>query len=302
MTEIYLLFFQSILPTLNCTNKFLQRDEPLIHLLQPHLLSLVQKVLSKFVKPTFLVAGLNDLDKLEYSDSVNQVTNSDLVIGYVTKQEVNKLLHNGDISAHQHSSFYTGVRRFFESVTSYLLKWCPLKDDLLLNATWIDFKQRLNSTFSSVEYFIARFPSLLSHLNKDLVNDQFLSYQLMSDRDIPPSFIGGCDDSSCNVDKLWGFLKDFKKPGTNTCEFDLLFKVANVIITIPHSNAGEESIFSLINKNKTSSRSSLGLDGTLSSLITVKTHIEEPLKWEPSEELITKAKQATLSYNQQHKS
>ena len=54
---IYLLFFQSILPTLNCTNKFLQRDEPLIHLLQPHLLSLVQKVLSKFVKPTFLVAG-----------------------------------------------------------------------------------------------------------------------------------------------------------------------------------------------------------------------------------------------------
>ena len=113
MTEIYLLFFQSILPTLNCTNKFLQRDEPLIHLLQPHLLSLVQKVLSKFVKPTFLVAGLNDLDKLEYSDSVNQVTNSDLVIGYVTKQEVNKLLHNGDISAHQHSSFYTGVRRFF---------------------------------------------------------------------------------------------------------------------------------------------------------------------------------------------
>ena len=176
MTEIYLLFFQSILPTLNCTNKFLQRDEPLIHLLQPHLLSLVQNVLSKFVKPTVLVAGLNDLDKLEYSDSVNQVTNSDLVIGYVTKQEVNKLLHNGVISAHQHSSFYTGVRRFFESVTSYLLKWCPLKDDLLLNATWIDFKQRLNSTFSSVEYFIARFPSLLSHLNKDLVNDQFLSY------------------------------------------------------------------------------------------------------------------------------
>ena len=76
-----------------------------------------------------------------------------------------------------HSTLVLGD--FFESVTSYLLKWCPLKDDLLLNATWIDFKQRLNSTFSSVEYFIARFPSLLSHLNKDLVNDQFLSYQLM---------------------------------------------------------------------------------------------------------------------------
>lgn len=69
-----------------------------------------------------------------------------------------------------------------------------------------------------------------------------------------------------------------------------------------HSNAGEERIFSLINKNKTPSRSSLSLEGTLSSLITVKTHIEEPLKWQPSEELLKKAKQSTAAYNQLHKS
>ena len=34
-------------------------------------------------------------------------------------------------------------------------------------------------------------------------------------------------------------------------------------MTIPHSNAGKERIFSLVNKNKTPSRSSLALDGTL---------------------------------------
>ena len=90
MTEIYLLFFQSILPTLNCANKFLQ---PLIHLLQPQLLSLVKKLLSKFVKPSILVKSLKDLDglyALQCSDEVNQVANRDLVIGFITKQEVNK--------------------------------------------------------------------------------------------------------------------------------------------------------------------------------------------------------------------
>ena len=70
---------------------------------------------------------------------------------------------------------------------------------------------------------------------------------------------------------------------------------------IPHSNAGEERIFSLINKNKTPSRSSLNLDGTLSSLIVVKTHIDNPLQWKPSESQIQKAKKATKEYNDQHK-
>ena len=61
MTEIYL---QSFLPTLNCANKFLQREEPLIHILQPQLLSLVKKVLSKFVKPSVLVESVKNLDTL----------------------------------------------------------------------------------------------------------------------------------------------------------------------------------------------------------------------------------------------
>ena len=57
MTEIYLLFFQSILPTLNCANKFLQREEPLIHLLQPQLLSLVKKSAWKVCKAFSFSSG-----------------------------------------------------------------------------------------------------------------------------------------------------------------------------------------------------------------------------------------------------
>ena len=71
--------------------------------------------------------------------------------------------------------------------------------------------------------------------------------------------------------------------------------------TIPHSNAGEERIFSYINNNKTPSRNSLSLVGTLSSIITVKTHIEDPLQWCPSQSLIKAAKKATVTYNEKHK-
>ena len=71
------------------------------------------------------------------------------------------------------------------------------------------------------------------------------------------------------VDVLWGYLKVVKEVGTNDLMSDSLFRVAEVVLTIPHSNTGEE-IFSYINKNKTLSRSSLSLTGTLSSIITVK--------------------------------
>ena len=58
---------------------------------------------------------------------------------------------------------------------------------MLLNATWIDFKQRLSKTFASVGYFVSRFPFLLDQLDMDLVNDQFLTYQIMKEEDIPAS-------------------------------------------------------------------------------------------------------------------
>ena len=104
-----------------------------------------------------------------------------------------------------------------------------------------------------------------------------------------------------HIDDLWSYLATLKIPGTNEREFDLLVKVAQCVMTIPDSNASEERIFSLINKNKTPSQSSLQADNTLSSLIIVKTHIDDPLKWNPSEALLQKAKKTTKTYNEQHR-
>ena len=49
-----------------------------------------------------------------------------------------------------------------------------------------------------------------------------------------------------------------------------------MVLVIHHSNASEEMVFSMVRKNKTSLRPSLALDGTLSSIISVKLGVEEP--------------------------
>ena len=90
-----------------------------------------------------------------------------------------------------------------------------------------------------------------------------MNYQLLVAEDIPAAVkeSAGLEEDLHQVDNLWGYLRGVKKTGTNSYDLDL-FKVAKVIMTIPHSNA-EERIFSLSNKNKTPSRSSLKLDGTI---------------------------------------
>ena len=61
------------------------------------------------------------------------------------------------------------------------------------------------------------------------------------------------------------------KTGDNcNLRFPCLSAIAGLVLTLPHSNAGEERVFSLVRLNKTPYRSCLGVDGTLSSILTVK--------------------------------
>ena len=104
MTEVYLLFFQSVIPCVTHTNQFLQREE---HCLQPQLLSLYKNILGKFVKPSVLSENV-DADKMTSIDfhiTSNQVHDKDLTIGFLTKQTVNRLHEMGDISDTQKKKF-----------------------------------------------------------------------------------------------------------------------------------------------------------------------------------------------------
>ena len=79
---------------------------------------------------------------------------------------------------------------------------------------------------------------------------------------------------------------------------DLLLRVPEAVLTVPHSNALEERIFSYINKNKTSSRSCLSILRTLSSIVTVKTHFTDPLALNPSEDLSKLQRELLLNITQ----
>ena len=65
-------------------------------------------------------------------------------------------------------------------------------------------------------------------------------------------------------------------PESSAKKFCHLLKVAELVLILPHSNAVEERLFSMVRKNKTYSRSSLRLDGTLSNLLAIEVAIPRP--------------------------
>ncbi len=214
------------------------------------------------------------------------------------------MLNNGDITDRVQKKFLEAAKSFLITVATYLQKWCPIDDQLLSSAEWLDFDKRQQKTFTDVECFTTTFSHLFQDIDMNILAEQFMAYQVLPDDAVPVSVktdVGLDPEDPHRADALWAYLGSRREPGTNQLEFGQLFEVAKAVLTIPHSNAGEERIFSLIGKNKTSSRSSLELEGTLSSIITVKTHITDPLSWKPSEDLLKSAKKATMEYNRQHR-
>ena len=70
------------------------------------------------------------------------------------------------------------------------------------------------------------------------------------------------------MDVLWWYISDMVVPRSNKKRFCHLLKVAELVLILPLSNAGEERLFSTIRKN-------MKLDGTLSNLLSMKLQYPE---------------------------
>ena len=75
-------FFQSTLPTFTHANKLLQWEEPLVHVLQSQLESLLIGILQKFVQPAVLAATIHDgtITSIDLHDKDNHVFDDKLEV------------------------------------------------------------------------------------------------------------------------------------------------------------------------------------------------------------------------------
>ena len=145
----------------------------------------------------------------------------------------------------------------------------------------------------------------------DRLQEDFTDYQLLDRCEIPERvwneallFEEETEDprkEHHRMDTIWAYLSGMKSLDSSL-RFKLLSKLGRLVLVIPHSNAGEERMFSLIRENKSPGRSNLDAKGTLSSMIQIKlANRDSCTKWEPSKDVLKAAKSATKQYNDMHK-
>ena len=185
----------------------------------------------------------------------------------------------------------------------------PLDNDLLRSCTFIDFVRRSEFSFDDVQSVVSEFPQL----NQDILNnvhkldelEEFLAYQAMSGNKIPQhvwelaKVNENVDEGKMyyRIDIIWANLRN---------NLPTLANVVLQVLTIPHSNAAEELVFSMINTNKTQFRSILDPGKSLNSIMLLKMNSPEGLvpchNVKFSEELLRKCKSACMHYNKEHSS
>ena len=129
----------------------------------------------------------------------------------------------------------------------------------------------------------------------DNLSEEFTQYQLLDDSIIPRDIWDRStvmDDEKQayhRMDVLWHYLSSLKYPD-NSLRFPRLTNIGKVVLTIPHSNAEEERLFSMVRKNKAAFRPNLDPAGTLSSILSIKLAAKEPAHcFEPSSEVLKNA-------------
>ena len=72
-----------------------------------------------------MIREQDDITKVDFTNPVNHLSDHAITIGMVTKQRLQKLLNEGDISANDERKFYAGVELFILMLLLKLYTSCP---------------------------------------------------------------------------------------------------------------------------------------------------------------------------------
>ena len=107
--------------------------------------------------------------------------------GFSTKNLMDKMLREGDITQTQYNTCLRGAQAFYKEYLEYVLTKMDMLETLWSHACWADFSNRENSSWSDVEYFVNNFSSILQFDKQEmnLLYEQFVDFQTLSEEELP---------------------------------------------------------------------------------------------------------------------
>ncbi|KAL1442126.1 hypothetical protein MTO96_046532 [Rhipicephalus appendiculatus] len=285
----YCLFLQNIIPIFEKVNISLQAQAPQIHVLRSLLLELLRDIFSRFVNPSWLKRS-PELLNLDYHSREAQKGDEDLIIGQETRTVVDKLKPS------EQQEFFEAVRHYFVTVCDYMRHKFPLTDPALLNAEVVQLKTLDSMSFRKVRFFVDSFPAMLplqpGESKMEAVDALEVEFSKLQAQDLPPHIL-----QEERVDAQWRMVSQLRT-ADGRLKFSRIAEVMLGILSIPHSNAECERLFSLVRKTRTEFRSSMS-DKTLGHVLLAKCdQAGHCYNQTYTEDFLRRAKSATTTFVQ----
>ncbi|KAL8621356.1 hypothetical protein ACOMHN_053377 [Nucella lapillus] len=234
--KLYALFLSFAMESFDILNQELQTDAAKIHVVKRSLEQFYRKLLISFVKPSALSSGT--LLAVDFTAKYNMKDSKDILIGTATKQHISGLR---DKVAEQ---FMKDVISFYQAACTYLkAKVFPVGEPLWKHAQVADIKLKETALFSSLDYFMERFPCLLPHevgedespqealtRAKDQLQAEFTDYQSW---EVPSHLM---TEEKVATEQLWAQITKVKDCN-EAMRFQVLPRVMLGILLLPVSNA-----------------------------------------------------------------
>ena len=248
----------------------------MVHIVRRKLLKLLRQLFLRFLKPVAL-HGIPILE-VQFHPSDHHKQDEDLLIGDAARKYIADR-HKVGLKDSKVAKFYSDVKAFFVAACTYLRKKLPFQDELLMHAEIADTALQLDSKVSSLRFFMKRYPCLLPKgASEEDLQLEFATYQ-------------SADITACKRDRLdetWKAIAELKDENSAVL-LKFLPSFMLYILTVPHSSAHCERVFSCVRKNRTDQRACLS-DATIDALMVLKSDASPVWERTFSSELLQRLK------------
>lgn len=260
-TKAYLTFMNYTLTYFNQLNALFQSKISLIGILQEESLRMARLLCKNFIKPQYL----NDLSKIEPFSSTYLLPLNKICLG----SECENILsaESEGLEAADIDKFRERCLIFYQTSYGEIKKRLPLFDPLFTEMKFLKPAVALDPNardkLPRLDTLIAKYSHLLESGNN--VNNEW--------GDIPAySNVDETEMLKNMSDEFWSYLKNLKN-FSDQYVFSNIASLAILILTLPHSNAETERIFSFMVDSKTKKRNRMGPE-LLDSILFVNSNLK----------------------------
>lgn len=251
-TQLFLQFLDFVLGIFNDLNKQMQAEKPKIHVLYSSVCNTLRTLYDCFLKRDYLIATA--IENIDFISPRNLLSIDEVYFGASVQ---NTLLSSQDLTSQQKSFFKVTCMQFYSEACRQIVTRFSLKNNKIKDLGVFEPKNVKSGPTATITHICRQFSNLNESENFQKIDTE---WRILRNTTAIAAF-------SDETELFWASVSQLKT-GDETPMFAEISAFVFKVLSLPHSSANVERIFSIINLMKTKQRNRLSTESIVGLLHT----------------------------------